>query len=161
MELKDIRELIRFIDKSDIKEFEYETENGERVYISKKDEMIPFSTAPAAFTQMPAPASAPFSAPSVAPTTEAATSSEPALKGNQVEIKTPIVGTFYESPAPGAEAFVKEGDTVKKGQPLCIVEAMKIMNEIEAEFDCKIIRKVGQNAKPVEYGEAIFVVEPL
>ncbi|QAR34274.1 acetyl-CoA carboxylase biotin carboxyl carrier protein [Geovibrio thiophilus] len=156
MELKDIRELIRFIDKSEIKEFEYETENGERIYISKKDDAPVFAAAPAAaYAQAPA---APAALPAAAPTAEVKDSG---LKGNQVEIKTPIVGTFYEAPSPGAESFVKEGDTVKKGQTLCIVEAMKIMNEIEAEFDCKIVRKVGQNAKPVEYGEVIFIAEPL
>ena len=147
MELKDIRELIRFIDKSEIKEFEYETENGERIYISKKDDTPVFAAAPAAAY---APAPAAVAAP--AAPAPAAEGKDSGLKGNQVEIKTPIVGTFYEAPSPGAEAFVKEGDTVKKGQTLCIVEAMKIMNEIEAEFDCKIVRKFGQNAKPVEYG---------
>ncbi|WP_265822025.1 acetyl-CoA carboxylase biotin carboxyl carrier protein [Geovibrio ferrireducens] len=156
MELKDIRELIRFIDKSEIKEFEYETENGERIYISKKDDTPVFAAAPAAaYAPAPAAAAAP------AAPAPAAESKDSGLKGNQVEIKTPIVGTFYEAPSPGAEAFVREGDTVKKGQTLCIVEAMKIMNEIEAEFDCKIVRKVGQNAKPVEYGEVIFIAEPL
>lgn len=157
MELKDIRELIRFIDKSEIKEFEYETENGERIYISKKDDTPVFAAAPAAAY---APAPAAVAAAPVAPA-PAAEGKDSGLKGNQVEIKTPIVGTFYEAPSPGAEAFVREGDTVKKGQTLCIVEAMKIMNEIEAEFDCKIVRKVGQNAKPVEYGEVIFIAEPL
>jgi acetyl-CoA carboxylase biotin carboxyl carrier protein len=78
---------------------------------------------------------------------------------NHIEIKSPIVGTFYEAPAPGAEPFVREGDIVKKGKTLCIIEAMKIMNEIEAEFDCKIVKKVGVNAEPVEYGETIFIVE--
>jgi acetyl-CoA carboxylase biotin carboxyl carrier protein len=71
------------------------------------------------------------------------------------------VGTFYAAPSPGASAFVKEGDKVSKGQTLCIVEAMKIMNEIEAEYDCKIVKIVGQNGVPVEFGETIFVVEPL
>ncbi len=157
MELKDIRELIRFIDKSEIKEFEYETENGERVYISKKDDTPVFAAAPAtAYAQAPAAPAAPAAAPA-----SAVESKETGLTGNQVEIKTPIVGTFYEAPSPGAEPFIKEGDTVKKGQTLCIVEAMKIMNEIEAEFDCKIVRKIGQNAKPVEYGEVIFIAEPV
>ena len=156
MELKDIKELIRFIDKSEIKEFEYETENGERVYISKKDEMPVYASAPA---YAPAPVAAPAPAQSVAaPVTE---QKEAKLGNNQVEIKTPIVGTFYESPSPGAEPFIKEGDTVKKGQTLCIVEAMKIMNEIEAEFDCKIVRKLAQNARPVEYGETIYIAEPV
>jgi acetyl-CoA carboxylase biotin carboxyl carrier protein len=157
LELKDIKELIRFIDKSEIKEFEYETENGERVYISKKDEMPIYAAAPA---HAPAPAYAP--APVVsAPVATVVEQKEATLGNNQVEIKTPIVGTFYEASAPGAEPFIKEGQTVKKGQTLCIVEAMKIMNEIEAEFDCKIVRKVAQNARPVEYGETIYIAEPI
>lgn len=159
MELKDIKELIRFIDKSEIKEFEYETESGERVYISKKDETPVFASAPA---YAPAPAaSAPAQPTAATVPAPAAEPKEAKLNNNHVEIKTPIVGTFYESSAPGSEPFIREGDTVKKGQTLCIVEAMKIMNEIEAEFDCRIIRKIGQNARPVEYGETIFIAEPL
>ncbi|WP_022852224.1 acetyl-CoA carboxylase biotin carboxyl carrier protein [Limisalsivibrio acetivorans] len=154
MELKEIKELIKFIDKSDVTEFELENE-GERIYISKHQETV-YAAPPAAPAAPVAPA-----APAAAPAPEApAEAASPAATGNQSEIASPIVGTFYEASSPGSEPFVKEGDTVKKGQTLCIIEAMKIMNEIEAEFDCRIVRKVGENAKPVEYGETIFIVEP-
>lgn len=156
MDIKEIKELIKFLDKTDIKEFEYE--NGEEsIYISKKDDIQQIVTAGqsvAAPVQTAAPAApaAPVAAAEDAP-------AAPAVNGT--EVVSPIVGTFYEAPAPGADTFVKEGQTVSKGQTLCIVEAMKIMNEIEAEFDCKIVKKVGQNGVPVEYGETIFIVEPL
>lgn len=156
MDIKEIKELIKFLDKTDIKEFEYE--NGEEsIYISKKDDIQQIVTAGqsvAAPVQTAAPAApaAPVAAAEDAP-------AAPAVSGT--EVVSPIVGTFYEAPAPGADTFVKEGQTVSKGQTLCIVEAMKIMNEIEAEFDCKIVKKVGQNGVPVEYGETIFIVEPL
>jgi acetyl-CoA carboxylase biotin carboxyl carrier protein len=80
--------------------------------------------------------------------------------GNHKELTTPMVGTFYTSPEPGAPNFVDVGQRVKKGQTLCIIEAMKLMNEIEAEYDCVIVERLVENAEPVEYGQAIFVVEP-
>ena len=76
-------------------------------------------------------------------------------------INAPMVGTFYASPSPEAPAFVKVGDTVKKGQTLCILEAMKIMNEVEAEFDCKIVEILVKDSSPVEYDMPIFVVEKI
>jgi acetyl-CoA carboxylase biotin carboxyl carrier protein len=76
-------------------------------------------------------------------------------------ITSPIVGTFYRAPSPGASPFVKEGSVVEKGQVLCIIEAMKLMNEIEAEFRASIISILVENGQPVEYGEPLFVVEPL
>lgn len=157
MDIKQIKELIRFIDGTDIKEFQYENEE-ESIYISKKDDIAQVVGQPQ-YYQAPAAAPAPAAAaPAIAASSEAPAAA-PAISG--VEVVSPIVGTFYESPAPGAAPFTKEGDTVRKGQTLCIVEAMKIMNEIEAEFDCKIVKKVGQNGVPVEYGETIFIVEPI
>ncbi|MGA1861345.1 acetyl-CoA carboxylase biotin carboxyl carrier protein [Deferribacter thermophilus] len=157
MDLKVIKELIKLIDKSNLTEFEYENEN-ERIYLSKNVELnVSQIQAQPVTVQQPDKVE-----PTISEKVESKTEQvEAKPDSNYVEIKSPIVGTFYEAPAPGAEPFVKEGDTVKKGQTLCIIEAMKIMNEIEAEFDCKIIKKVGQNAKPVEYGETIFIVEPL
>lgn len=156
MDIKQIKELIKFIDATDIKEFQYENEE-ESIYISKKDDVAQIVGQP----QYAAPAYAPAPAAAHAAAPAAAEAAPAAPKVNGTEIPSPIVGTFYESPAPGSAPFVKEGDTVSKGQTLCIVEAMKIMNEIEAEFDCKIVKKVGQNGVPVEYGETIFIVEPL
>ena len=75
-------------------------------------------------------------------------------------MKSPIVGTYYDSPSPGAAPFVKIGDTVEPGQVLCIIESMKLMNEIESEVAGTVVAKLVENAKPVEYGEALFAVRP-
>ncbi|WP_018466243.1 acetyl-CoA carboxylase biotin carboxyl carrier protein [Calidithermus timidus] len=104
----------------------------------------------------PAPEPAPAN-PAPAPTPEPKPE-EPAVRG--VEVKAPIVGTFYRAPSPDAEPFVKEGDVVKKGQVLCIIEAMKLMNEIESDVS-GIVRKIlVSNGEPVEYGQALFIIEP-
>jgi acetyl-CoA carboxylase biotin carboxyl carrier protein len=80
--------------------------------------------------------------------------------GNQYII-SPIVGSFYRAPSPKAEPYVREGDKVSKGKVLCIIEAMKLMNELEAEFPCEIVRIIAQNTQPVEFGEPLFEVKPL
>lgn len=80
--------------------------------------------------------------------------------GGLVTITSPIVGTFYRSPSPDADAYVEEGDIVKKGQVLCIVEAMKLMNEIESEVDGKVVKILAESTKPVEYGHPLFLVDP-
>lgn len=154
MDFKEIKELIRVFDKSElnklkVKEGEFEVamqkgfEGGTVVTTS--------AVAPAAVAAAPV-AAAPVAAAPVA--TEAAA---PAVSGDTVN--SPMVGTFYSSPSPEAPAFIKVGDTVKKGQTLCILEAMKIMNEVEAEFDCKIVEVLVKDGDPVEYDMPIFVVE--
>lgn len=158
MELKDLKELIKFLDKSGFTEFEYEGDSY-RIYLSKQSGIAPqhnvqYMPVQGSPQQMNAPLENKQETPVIVDKTESSVC-------NSIEVKSPIVGTFYEAPAPGAAPFVKEGDIVKKGKTLCIVEAMKIMNEIEAEFDCRIIKKVGKNAEPVEYGETIFIVEPV
>jgi acetyl-CoA carboxylase biotin carboxyl carrier protein len=90
---------------------------------------------------------------------EPAETAKPVAKGK--EILSPMVGTFYTSPEPGAPPFAEVGQTVKSGQTLCIIEAMKLMNEIEAEYNCRIVERLVDNAEPVEFGQAIFIVEPL
>lgn len=92
---------------------------------------------------------------------------QPAAAGTKIEktpgmitIVSPIVGTFYRSPSPDADPYVEEGDYIKKGQVLCIVEAMKLMNEIEAEVDGRITKILAESTKPVEYGQALFLVDP-
>lgn len=84
----------------------------------------------------------------------------PAHAGNLVTITSPIVGTFYRSPAPDADSYVEENDFVKKGEVLCIVEAMKLMNEIESEVDGRIVKILAESTKPVEYGQPLFLIEP-
>ncbi len=108
------------------------------------------------------------SAPAAVPATEPAqtavsvnAASEAVSESNAITIDSPMVGTFYVAPSPGAPAFVKAGDKVSKGQTIGIVEAMKIMNEIEAEFDCVIKKRLVEDGQPVEYGTPLFEVEKL
>ncbi|MGA1931761.1 acetyl-CoA carboxylase biotin carboxyl carrier protein [Arcobacter sp. YIC-464] len=157
MDFKEIKELIRVFDKSELNklkvkegEFEIAMQKGfESGTIVTSNEPAYVQAAPVAQASAPAIAQAP-----VASETPAA-----AVAGET--IKSPMVGTYYASPSPEAPAFVKVGDTVKKGQTLCILEAMKIMNEVEAEYDCKIVDILVGNGDPVEYDMPIFVVEKL
>jgi acetyl-CoA carboxylase biotin carboxyl carrier protein len=116
---------------------------------------------------VPAPAPAPIPAPAPAPApapVEAAPTPE-ATKADEcpgcVEIRAPIVGTFYRAPAPDAPPYVKEGDRVEKGQVLCIIEAMKLMNEIESEVSGIVKKILVENGEPVEYGQPLFLIQPL
>ena len=157
MDFKDIKELIRVFDKSELNklkvkegEFEISMQRGFETGITTVTTTAPMvSSAPVSAVAAPVSAS-------VAVATESNSSS----KSGDV-INSPMVGTFYASPSPESPAFVSVGDTVRKGQTLCILEAIKIMNEVEAEFDCKIIDILVQNGAPVEYDMPIFVVEKL
>ena len=91
---------------------------------------------------------------------ESASMPLPAETAGKVTITSPIVGTFYRSPSPDADPYVEEGDLVKKGQVLCIVEAMKLMNEIESEVDGRVVKILAESTKPVEYGQPLFLVDP-
>jgi acetyl-CoA carboxylase biotin carboxyl carrier protein len=156
MDLKDLKELVKFLDKTGFSEFEYEGEDF-RIYLSKQINVVQSAPQTNFIPQTEDVVTKEIVESSMKPEKGA----EKQENKNYIEIKSPIVGTFYEAPAPGAEPFVKEGDIIRKGKTLCIVEAMKIMNEIEAEFDCKIIKKLGVNGEPVEYGETIFLVEKI
>jgi acetyl-CoA carboxylase biotin carboxyl carrier protein len=107
----------------------------------------------------PAPAQAPAAALSSV-LVPAAPAKAPEADSNHILVKSPIVGTFYDAPSPGAAAFVKVGDHVEVGQVLCIIESMKLMNEIEAEVAGVIAAKLVENGRPVEYGEALFAILP-
>jgi acetyl-CoA carboxylase biotin carboxyl carrier protein len=109
----------------------------------------------------PAAAAVPVSAPAAPVTAAPAAPAAPTEDTSKyAEVKAPIVGTFYRGPAPDVPAFVQEGDTVKKGQVLCIIEAMKLMNEIESEV-AGVVKKISVgNAEPVEYGQVLFLIEP-
>ena len=155
MDIKDLKTLIKMVTETDITEFELE--NAEEKVVIKRGCNV---AAPQFQMQQPisyqyAPGAAPQQA---APPAAAA----PAAAAEEGELVTsPIVGTFYRAPAPEAAAYVEVGQVVEKGEVLCIVEAMKLMNEIEAEFRCKIVKIVKENAQPVEYGDTLFVVEKL
>ncbi len=157
MDIKDIKLLIKAVTETDITEFEMES-GEERIYLKRGHEPQ--------IVQYQAPA-APLYAPSVAPqaaapSLSAAPAAAPAAAEEKGEkVSSPIVGTFYRAPAPDAAPFVEVGQVVEKGQVLCIVEAMKLMNEIEAEFKCRIVKICRENAEPVEYGDTLFVVEKL
>jgi len=163
MNQKEIKELIEFLIEKDIAEFELER-GDVRVRIKRASERVA-AVAPVApaFAVQAAPAprpetvaapAAPAPAETPAEVAEAARAAEPGLH----TVRSPIVGTFYECPSPGAPPFVKLGDTVEVGQVLCIVEAMKLMNEIEADVAGEIVKKLVVNGQPIEYGQELFLI---
>lgn len=156
MDIKDIKTLIKMVTETDITEFEME--NSEEK-ISIKRGSAPQIVQYHAPQQFAMPQMAPPVAAQVAENVTPAAS--PAVPDKGQAITSPIVGTFYRAPAPDAAPFVEVGQIVEKGEVLCIVEAMKLMNEIEAEFRCKIIQVSKENAQPVEFGDTLFLVEPL
>lgn len=155
MDFKDIKELIRVFDKSELNKLRIKEADFE-ISMQRGFEggVATVTTAPAVTVSTPvAQVSSPVATP--------VASGEGNLLSKGDTINAPMVGTFYSSPSPESPAFVKVGDTVRKGQTLCILEAMKIMNEVEAEFDCKILEILVQDASPVEYDMPIFVVEKI
>ena len=149
MDLRKLKKLIDLVEESGIAELEV-TEGEEKVRIVKSLRS-PVETTIAVPAMAAAPAPAPAAAPAPAP---AAAPAEP--EGEVV--KSPMVGTFYRAASPGAKPFVEVGDTVKKGQPVCIIEAMKLMNEIESDVDGVVKAVLVDNGQPVEYGEPLIVV---
>jgi len=152
MKLEEIKELIRVFGRSKLGKLK--VKDGEfEIAMQKEGSEVVVSSAPA--IAAPAPV-----APSAAVIDNSATETvEKELSGDI--IASPMVGTFYASPSPDSPPFVKEGDTVRKGQTLCILEAMKIMNEVEAEYDCKILEVLVQDGQPIEYDTPLFRVEKL
>ena len=157
MDIKDLKTLIKMVTETDITEFEMESEQEKIIIKRGHSEVVTYAAAPTYAAAAPvAAASAP-----VAPAPVAAPVAVAAANDKGEVITSPIVGTFYSSPSPESDPYVKVGSVVEKGQTLCIVEAMKLMNEIEAEFKCKVVEILGENAKPVEYGAPLFRVERL
>jgi acetyl-CoA carboxylase biotin carboxyl carrier protein len=157
MNLKEIKELIELMTEKDISELELERA-GVRLRISRVRRAAVEAGVPAAVLPAAAPAVAANPA-AVAPAPPPA--APPAEPREDLHIvKSPIVGTFYEAPAPGAPLFVKVGDAVQPGKVLCIIEAMKLMNEIESDVAGEILKRFVENAQPVEYGEALFAIRP-
>ena len=163
MNLKEIRELIEFLKEQDIAEFELE--RGDVKVRIKRGAETAAGTHETRYVTMPT-AVAPVhpGVPAVAPapdTSKAAEKApEPAPEENLHLVKSPIVGTFYESPSPGAPPFVKPGDNVAAGQVLCIVEAMKLMNEIESDVAGEIVKMLVTNNQPIEYGQPLYAIRP-
>jgi acetyl-CoA carboxylase biotin carboxyl carrier protein len=153
MNQNEIKELVEFLAEKDIAEFEMERDDV-KLRIKRAHAVL----APAAAASYPVPAAMPAPMPAPAPAPAVAAAAAPEKEEGVVAIKSPIVGTFYEASSPGAPAFVKEGDTVAVGQVLCIVEAMKLMNEIESDASGQIVKVLVSNGQPVEYGQPLFKI---
>jgi acetyl-CoA carboxylase biotin carboxyl carrier protein len=162
MNQKELKELIEFLIEKDIAEFELER-GDVKVKIKRAGEhtVVHAHGEPRYYAVPPAPTSAPElgAVPAVAPASPAPPAA-PAPEEGLHMVKSPIVGTFYEAPSPGAPPFVKAGDMVEVGQVLCIVEAMKLLNEIESDFAGEIVKKLAVNGQPIEYGQELFVIRP-
>lgn len=164
MNQKELKELIEFLIEKDIAEFELER-GDVKVRIKRAGAETNVPTPILAMPQVSVAAPViPAAAPAAPPVPEAAAPSPSAAPAEPAEepglhlIRSPIVGTFYESPSPGAPAFVKAGDTISVGQVLCIIEAMKLMNEIESDYAGEVVKRFVGNGQPVEYGQPLFAV---
>ena len=161
MNQKELKELIEFLIEKDIAEFELER-GDVKVKIKRAAEPTLAAAPDSRYIAVhPAPVLVPAvvsPAPTHVDPTASAAAAEPAEALHIV--KSPIVGTFYESPSPGSPPFVKVGDGVEVGQVLCIVEAMKLMNEIECDVAGELVKKLVANGQPIEYGQELFAVRP-
>ncbi len=161
MDFKQIQELIKMINKSNIGEVTIE-EKGFKVTIKQKEEPAQVFSAPSAqpVQYHQAPASLPPAAPASAASAEKSKPSELPANDNYVTIKSPMIGTFYRSSSPGKPVFVEPGDEVNVGKVVCIIEAMKLFNEIESEVKGRIVKVLVDDASPVEYDQPLFLVDP-
>ena len=163
MNQKELKELIEFLIEKDITEFELERgdvkvrikRGGEHTVVHSHGEPRFYAVPPA-----PVPAAELGAVPAVPPPPSAPAPAAPAPEEGLHTVKSPIVGTFYEAPSPGAPPFAKVGDSVEVGQVLCIVEAMKLLNEIESDVAGEIVKKLATNGQPIEYGQELFVIRP-
>lgn len=166
MELKDIQNLIKFVSKSDVSEVKYKTNEFEITIKTPQAEStkVSYITAPQTPAIPVASATATPAAP--APTQEAAAPAKPAADNTEaddskyVAIKSPMIGTFYRKPAPDKDPFVSVGDNITSESIVCVIEAMKLFNQIEAEVSGKIVKILVDDATPVEYDQPLFLVDP-
>ncbi|MCH2022493.1 MAG: acetyl-CoA carboxylase biotin carboxyl carrier protein [Saprospiraceae bacterium] len=167
MELEKIKELIKLIQKSKISEFKYEDESTKfsirtKNYSASKEVVVQ----PPMMHSVPVPSVTPSAVPSIATKSEeqpvAQNNDTPKEeKTNYIEIKSPMVGTFYRSSSPEKGAFVKVGDTISEDDTVCLIEAMKLFNEVKAEVSGRIVKVMVEDASPVEYDQVLFLVEPV
>ncbi|MBD2869555.1 acetyl-CoA carboxylase biotin carboxyl carrier protein [Paenibacillus arenilitoris] len=162
--LSEIKELIKLVDQTSVHELEIENE-GTRLLIRKpgKTEVVNVQAAPVTHTYSPAPLAAPAAQPAAGAVTQApaADAAPPSPAADNLhQIVSPMVGTFYSAPSPDAPSFVKVGDRVNEKSVVCILEAMKLMNELEAEVRGEIVEILVSNGQLVEYGQPLFLVKP-
>ena len=160
MDIRKVKKLIELLDESGIAEIEI-TEGEESVRISRHSSHLPaVAAAPAAApVAMPVAAPPPAVAAAPAPAAEASAAPAPDADDDGYQVTSPMVGTFYSAPSPGSPTFVQVGDKVNEGDTLCIVEAMKMMNQIEADVSGTVKSIRAQNGEPVEYGQVLFVID--
>jgi acetyl-CoA carboxylase biotin carboxyl carrier protein len=161
--LNELRELVEFLKANEIAEFDMEQDDLKvRIKFAGEPAAAPvggFDMAQLSRLMASAPAAAPAPVAAAAPATPTAAAPAAEAEEKLHEVKSPIVGTFYESPSPGAPAFVKVGDQVEIGQVLCIVEAMKLMNEIESDVAGEVVKRIASSGQPVEYGQPLFAIK--
>jgi acetyl-CoA carboxylase biotin carboxyl carrier protein len=159
-DLERLEKVFELMTRHHVAELEWE-KGGERLHLRTEGAVLASRTvtaAPIAHLPHAQPAHAPAHAAAGAPASPAP-AKEQGLPSNHKQVTSPFVGTFYRSPSPTAEPYAREGQMVKRGDVLCIVEAMKLMNEIEAEFSGKVISVQAENGQPVEFGEPLFIIE--
>ena len=155
MDLKQIHDLIKVVNKSNIGEISIEDKDG-KVTIKQKEEKITVTSAPAqVYSAAPAPVAAPVASPSAS-----APAAAPVATDNLITIKSPMIGTFYRRAAPDKPLMAEEGTEVSPGKVVCIIEAMKLFNEIESEVKGTIVKVLVEDASPVEYDQPLFLVQP-
>ena len=162
IDLRYVKKLIEMLDGSSVDSIEISSDKGMKLRISKSPQQRVAAMTVAAPVQMAAPAAVLPAVGSARPSDEggAASPKAEAPKSALLEIKSPMVGTYYSTPEPGAKPFLAVGDRIAKGQVVCIIEAMKIMNELESEFD-GVVREIGvTDSHPVEYGQVLFRIDP-
>ncbi|MGM0501721.1 MAG: acetyl-CoA carboxylase biotin carboxyl carrier protein [Bacillota bacterium] len=158
MELKDIKELVEMLNETDISEINLEDE-GTKISIKKGGQVVAEETTVSAPQSQPEAPQAKVSSESSEPQESQAAEEEVAVDGEEFE--APMVGTFYRSPAPDADPFVEVGDVIEAGDTLCIIEAMKLMNEIEAEYKCKVLDILVEDGEAIEFGQPLFILEKM
>ncbi|MBX6332061.1 MAG: acetyl-CoA carboxylase biotin carboxyl carrier protein [Gemmatimonadaceae bacterium] len=166
MDLRYVKKLVELLDGSSVDSIEISSDKGMKIRISKTPQQrgaVQVASPVSIPAMMPAPVAPPRLTPAdgVVVTPEAPPAPAPEVpKTKLLEVKSPMVGTFYRSPEPGATPYVSEGSRIEKGQILCIIEAMKIMNEIESEYAGVVREVLVSDAHPVEYGQVLFRIEP-
>ena len=159
IDLRYVKKLVEMLDESSVDSIEISSDKGMKIRISKTPQQR-------GAVQMAAPMAMPALLPAAVPVAAGANSGAvevprlEAAKSKYLEVKSPMVGTYYGAPEPGAKPYLTVGDRISKGQIVCIIEAMKIMNEIESEFDGVVKEVLAQNAHPVEYGQVLLRVDP-
>ena len=165
IDLRYVKKLIEIIDESTVDSIEITSDKGLKIRISKSPQQrgaVQVAAPMPIPTMVPAVPAGGRASPSqgVPVVAEPEVAAAEAAKSTALDVKSPMVGTYYKSPEPGSKAYVAIGDRVKKGQILCIIEAMKIMNEIESEFAGVVREILVEDAQPVEYGQALFRIDP-